>query len=131
MADKGSKAKFVFGATSYTTEDCLQSWDFNQSVQDIVYQCSGYDRHLGGTKNVGFSVSLALAATDSTKISGLAPGTHTSIFQANPAGDGTTNYIEITSTDVWVLTQNVTAPINGVIAMDVTMALNNVTITKA
>jgi hypothetical protein len=131
MADKGTKAKFVFGTVSYTTADCLQAWDFNQSVQDIVYQCSGYDMHLAGTKNVGFSVSLALAATDSTKITGLAPGTHTSIFQANPAGDATTNYIEITSTDVYVLTQNVTAPINGIITMDVTMALNNVTVAGA
>lgn len=130
MAAKGSNARFEWDGVSYTTEHCLQAWDFANSVNDIVYQCGGYDKHLGGTKNVSFNVSLALDATDTTKITALAPGDTTTQFSAHPAG-ATTNYIKITSTDGLVLSNNLTAPINGIVSMDVVIALNNVTITKA
>lgn len=130
MATAGNLARFSWDGVDYTTEHCLQSWDFNNAINDIVYQCAGYDKHLGGTQNVSFSVSLALDATDTTKITALAPGDTTTQFAAYPTGY-TTNYIGITSTDGLVLTNNLTAPINGIVSMDVTIALNNVTIAKA
>lgn len=130
MAGAGRAARFMFNGVNYTTADCLQAWDLNDAIQDIVYQCNGYDKHAVGTRAVSFNVSLALAVAETTKVIGLAPGTNSTQFSAHPAGDHT-SYIEITSTKAWITQRNLTAPINGIIAADVIIALDNVTFTTA
>ena len=129
MADSGKRASFSFAGTSYTTANCLQGWDFSNAINDIVYQCNGYDKHLPGSGAVSFRTSLALAATATTTVIALAPGT-TGAFQANPAGD-VTGYIEITSTRGQINSANISAPINGVIMIDVEIVLDDVTLTTA
>ena len=130
MADSGKRASFTFPAgTSYTTAACLQSWDFNNAINDIVYQCNGYDKHLPGTQSATFRVTLALSAVNTTTVIALAPGT-TGVFVAHPAGD-VTSYIEISATRAQVNTANISAPVNGVITMDLEIALDDVTLTTA
>jgi hypothetical protein len=129
MPDSGNKAAFTFAGTSYTTANCLQSWDFNNSINDIVYQCNSYDKHVVGTQSVMFRVTLALSATDTTPVIALAPGT-TGAWEGHPGGD-TATYIELTSTRGQVNSANISAPINGIIAMDVEIALDDVTLTTA
>lgn len=125
MADSGKNASFTFAGVVYDADDCLQAWDMNDAIQDVVYQCNGYDKHGVGTRGISFSVTLALAATDTTKVSGLAPGT-TGAFEAHPAGN-TATYIEVTATRGVLTQRNLTAPINGIIAADIVIALDDVT----
>ncbi len=129
MPDSGKKASFTFAGTTYTTASCLQSWDFNQAVNDIVYQCNGYDKHLAGTKTASFRVSLALAATATTTVIAFTPGT-TGAFLAHPAGDVTGN-IEISATRAQVNSAPISAGPNGVIMLDLEIALDDVTLTTA
>ena len=129
MADSGKKAAFTFAGTSYTTASCISSWDFNDAINDIVYQCNGYDKHALGTRSATFRVTLGLAAADTTRVIALAPGT-TGAFLAHPAGDVTGN-IEISAARAQVNTANISAPINGIIAMDIEIALDDVTLTTA
>lgn len=124
-AISGKNAEFNLAATVYDADDCLQSWDLSDAIQDVVYQCNGYDKHAAGTRAVSFSVSLALAAADTTKIAALAPGS-TGTFEAHPGGD-TATYIEITSTVATVTQCNLSAPINGIVTADVVIALDDVT----
>jgi hypothetical protein len=125
MADSGKLAEFTFASTVYDADDCLQSWDINDAIQDVVYQCNSLDKHAVGTRAISFAVSLALSAADTTKVSALAPGS-TGAFEAHPAGD-TATYIEITSTKGTVTQRNIAAPINGIIQADVVIALDDVT----
>jgi len=126
MPDPGKNASFKFTTILFDADDCLQSWDLNQAVNDIVYQCNGYDKHLVGTKSQTFRVSLALAATDTAKVTLFTPGT-TGAFEAHPAGD-TPTYIEIRATRAQVNSAPMTAPINGVIAVDVEFGLDDITL---
>jgi len=129
MATPGKNASFNFATVLYDADDCLQSWDLSSAINDIVYQCNGYDKHLPGTKALTFRVSLALAATDTTKVSALAPGT-TGAFEAHPAGD-TATYIEVRATRAQVNSANISAPINGVITVDAEFGLDDVTYAAA
>lgn len=129
MAVGGKNASFTFAGTVYDADDCLQGWDLNSSINDIVYQCNGYDKHAVGTKVISFRASLALAATDSTKLEAFQPGT-TGTFIGNPAGD-VSGYIEVTATRGTVISAPLTAPINGIIAVDVEIALDDITYTTA
>lgn len=129
MAVSGKNASFKFAGQTYDSDDCLQSWDLNRAVNDVVYQCGGYDKHAAGTKTITFSASLALAATDTTKLSYFAPGT-TGAFEAHPAGD-TPTYIEAIVTKATVISSNISAPINGVVAVDLTFGLDDITVGAA
>ena len=129
MADTGKLASFSFAATLYDADDCLQSWALNDAINEVVYQCNSMDKGAAGTRSVTFAVSLALAADDITKVSALAPGT-IGVFEAHPGGD-TTGYIEIESTAALITQRNLSAPINGIIAADIQIRLNDVTIQAA
>lgn len=130
MADRGNKASFMFNGVTYSTADCISAWDFGNSITDIVYQCDGADKHLGGTEAVDFRVTLGLDSTDTTYISAFNPGTSSTQFEAHPGGD-TATYIELSSTKALVISRNITAPMNGIIAMDIVIALDNITTTSA
>jgi hypothetical protein len=124
MPDSGRNASFKFATVTYDADDCLQGWDLNSAINDIVYQCNGYDKHAVGTKAVTFRVSLALSATDTTKVTALAPGT-TGAFEAHPAGD-TSGYIEIEVARAQVNSANISAPMNGMIAVDAEFGLDDI-----
>lgn len=126
MATSGKLASFKVGSTVYDSDDCVSGWAINDMVNEIVHQCGGYDQAVGGTRSVTFTASLGLSATDTAKISALAPGAAVTTFEAHPAGD-TATYIEITSTDGLIVSRNISAPANGIITLDVTIRLNNVT----
>jgi len=129
MADGGKLAAFTFATIVYDADDCLQGWDMNDAIQDIVYQCNSYDKHAVGTRGVSFRASLALAATDTTKVTAFAPGT-TGAFEAHPGGD-TAGNIEITATKATVISAPLSSGPNNVIAIDVELALDDVTYTTA
>ena len=125
MADSGVNASFSFGGTVYDADDCLQNWNLDWSVEDITYYCNGAQKHLPGNVNAVFTATLALAATDTTKIGALEPGS-TGVWEGHPAGD-TATYIEYEATKGTVLSAPVSAPQNGVISIDVTIALDDCT----
>lgn len=129
MADSGKNASFKFGATVYDADDCISGFSLSRAINDVVYQCNGVDKHAAGTKSYSFSVSLALAASDTTKISALAEGA-TGAFEAHPGGD-TATYIEAEATRGLVTQSNIGAEQNGVITMDVTIALDDLTMGAA
>jgi len=129
MAIGGQNASFQFAGTTYNADDCLQGWDLNSSLNAITYQCDGNDKTASGTKQIAFRTSLAFAATDSTKHQAFTPGT-TGTFEGHPAGD-TATYIEITSTRGTVISAPMSAPQNGIISMDIEIALDDVTYTTA
>ena len=129
MADTGKLASFKFGAVTFSTASCLSSWDLNSAVNDIVYQCNGYDKHAVGTKALTFRVTLGLSADDTTVVTAFAPGT-SGAFECHPGGDSAGN-IEITATRSQVNSANLTAPINGIIALDIELGLDDVTYTTA
>lgn len=126
MATSGKNASFKVNSTTYDSDDCVSDWTINDMINAITYQCGGFDQTAAGTRVVSFSASLGLAATDTTKVSALAPGTVITTFEAHPAGD-TATYIEITSTAGLVVSRNISAPANGIIQLDVEIRLDNVT----
>jgi hypothetical protein len=125
MADSGKLAEFTFNSTVYDADDCLQSWDLADSINAVIYQCNSYDKTAVGTRAIVFTTSLALAATDTAKVAALYPGA-TGSWEGHPGGD-TATYIEITSTKGTVVTANKSAPVNGIITLDLTINLDDVT----
>ncbi|MFW6069653.1 MAG: hypothetical protein ACOC9X_01295 [bacterium] len=124
MADTGKKASFSFDETVYDQDDCLSGWNLADQINEVVYQCGGMDRGAAGTRSAVFSISLALAADDTDKVSALEPGNE-GAFEAHPGGDEAGN-IEVIATDALVTVANKSAPVNGMITMDVTIRLNDV-----
>jgi len=125
MAVTGKLASFKFGATTYDSDDCLQNWNLNKSAEDITHYCNGRTKHLGGNADAVFTCTLALAAADTAKIAALEEGT-TGAWEGHPAGD-TAGNIEFTATKGTVLNAPVSAPQNGVVTVDVTIALDDLT----
>lgn len=125
MADSGLLGSFSFGGTVYDADDCLQSHSINRSAQLASYQCSGAMANAVGAKVYVFNASLALAKGDTTKVAALAEGS-TGAFEYHPGGDAAGN-IEMTSTRGVVATANINGPINGIITLDVTINLDNLT----
>lgn len=125
MATTGKMASFVFATTTYDSDDCLQNWNLSRSVEDITFYCSGRNKHLAGNADAVFTASLALSATDTAKITALTEGA-TGVWEGHPAGD-TSTYMEFTATKATVINAPLTAPQNGVISLDVTIALDTCT----
>lgn len=125
----GKLASFSFAGTVYNSDDCLQGWTLNDSINEVIYQCSGLDKAAAGTRSVTFNASLALAASDTTKVSNLSPGS-TGVFEAHPAGD-TSGYQEIEATSAMVITANRSTAPNSIISLDVTIRLQDITIQAA
>ena len=125
MPDSGKSASFSFAATVYDADDCLQSWKLDKSVEDITYYCNGRTKHLVGNADAVFTTSLALSADDTGVIGALAEGS-TGAWEGHPGGN-TAGNIEYTSTKGTVINAPVSAPQNGVISMDLTIALDDLT----
>lgn len=129
MPDTGKLGSFSFDGTVYDEDDCLSGWTLNDAINEVVYQCGGYDRAAAGTRTATFSISLGLAQDDTTKLTALYPGA-TGAFEAHPAGD-TATYLEITATDSLITVANKSAPINGIITLDLTIRLQDITLGTA
>jgi hypothetical protein len=125
MAVTGKLASFKWVATIYDTDDCLQSWELSKSVEDITYFCNGRTKHLVGNADAVFSCTLALSATDTAKIAAFEEGA-TGAWEGHPAGD-TLNYIEFLAAKGTVLSAPISAPQNGVVTLDLTIALDDLT----
>jgi hypothetical protein len=125
MAVTGKLASFKFVSTTYDSDDCLQNWALNKSVEDVTFYCSGRTKHLAGNADAVFTCSLALAAADTAKIAALEEGA-TGAWEGHPAGDSS-GFIEFTSTKGTVISAPVSAPQNGVVTVDVTIALDDLT----
>lgn len=130
MPDTGVNAKVLINTTTFTTTDCIQSNAINDAINKVIYICGGYDKAAAGSRVVTFTFSVALAKTDVTKINAVAPGTVLTAFEAHPGGD-TAGNIEIISTDGIIESRPINWGPNSMIAMDVTVHLNNVTFQAA
>ena len=97
---------------------------FASSINDVIYQCDGYDKHAGGTKTASFRASLAINSTDVALTCGFAPGT-TGWFLGAPAGN-TTDYIRVIAATAIVTSAPITAPVNGICVIDLDIQLNDI-----
>lgn len=126
MAVSGINQSVTFNSVTYNSDDCIQSSSMNRSVNVSNYQCSGVNKTALGAKSYVFNMSLALGATDVAKIAALQEGDNATDFAYYPAGYVTGN-IEMTSTKAWVTAANFSAPVSGVMTVDVTLALDDLT----
>jgi hypothetical protein len=130
MADSGKLASFTFNSVTFDETDCLQGWNLNDAINEIVYQCDSMDKGVAGTRTVTFSGSMALSATDTAKLAALTPGATAADFEAHPSGD-TATYIEVSSTDSLCVSANLSTAANSVHTVDFSIRLNDVTIGAA
>jgi len=115
----------LFGGTTYDSDDCIQVASFTNEKEDITYRCGGDYAHLSGTSNIMLNFSIALAATDTTKLSNLAPGS-TGVAEYYPFGD-TTAYIKHSTTKATVISANESDSAGKVVTLDVSLAWDDVT----
>jgi len=126
MPSSGNQAGFEFNSVEYTAADCLSGWQLDKAVADIMYQCGGGDKHHGGTNGGAFKITLTLAKTDTTKIAAMRIGT-TGSFLAYLGAD-IDNLIAAAS-NAMVISAPVSAVINGMVVMDVTIAIDDLVVT--
>ena len=130
MGVGGKLAAFTFNSVTFNADDCIQGWNLNDAINEIVYQCNSYDKGAVGTRSVTFAGSLALDATDTAKVAALTPGVTVADFEAHPAGD-TATYVEVTSTSAMCVSANQSTAPNSIYTIDFTIRLNDVTIGAA
>lgn len=124
MAVSGINQSVTFNSVTYDSDDCVQSASLNRSVNASNYQCSGVMKTALGAKSYTFNLSLALGATDVAKVAALQEGDNGTDFKWFPAGV-TSGNMKVTSTKAWVTAANYSAPVNGVMTVDVTLALDD------
>lgn len=130
-ATSGVSQAFKFGATTYSTTNCIQGSTFNTSVNAGMYQCGGVMRTALGAKTYVLNVSLAIdGANDSAVVTALEPGDNTTAFTYYPNSTASGD-IKWTSTKAWVVSANYSSPVNGVITADITINLDNATFSVA
>jgi len=130
MAVTGKLARFVFNGVTFDEGDCLQGWNLNDAINEVVYQCNSFDQGAAGTRTVTFSGSMALDATDTAKLAALTPGATAIDFVAYPAGT-TATYVKVTSASSLCVSANLTTAANAIFAVDFSIRLNAVTIGAA
>ncbi len=124
MAVSGISQSITFGSTTFAAADCIQSATLNRSVNASNYQCSGVMKTALGAKTYVFNMTLALAASDTVKVAALQEGDNATTFKWFPGGV-TSGNMKVTSTKAWVVAANYSAPVNGVLTVDVTINLDN------
>ena len=127
MAVSGKLASFTFNGVTFNADDCLQGWNLNDAVNEIVYQCNSYDKGVAGTRSITFAGSLALAAADTAKLAALTPGASAADFEAHPAGD-TATYVQVSSGEALCVSTNQTTAPNAIYTVDFSIRLNDITI---
>lgn len=126
MAVSGISQSVTFNGATYDADDCLQSSSLNRSVNAGMYQCGGVMKTALGAKSYVFNMSLALAASDTTKVAALQEGDNATDFKYFPAGV-TSGNMKVTSTKAWLVAANYSSPVNGVLTVDVTINLDALT----
>jgi len=125
----GINQAFVFNGITYNSDDCIQSASMNRSINAATYQCGGNMRTAVGAKTAVFSASLAIdAANDSAKVAALQPGDNSTDFKWYP-GSTTTGDIKMTlgtGSSAWLVAANYSAPVNGVVTVDITINLDSI-----
>ena len=130
MGIGGKLAEFTLNGVTFDADDCLQGWNLNDAINEIVYQCNSYDKGAVGTRSVTFAGSLALDAADTAKLAALTPGATAADFEAHPAGD-TATYVEVTSSDSLCVSANQSTAPSSIYTVDFSIRLNQVTIGAA
>ena len=124
MAEKGNPV-IIFGGTTYDSDDCIQMAGFTHGADDLTYSCGGYKKHAAGDEAIQISFSLAVSATDVTKITALAPRT-TGTCEYYPFGD-TTGNIKHSTTNATVINRDMPDAVNGIQTIDVTIVWDDIT----
>ena len=129
MATVGAPSITFPSGTVYGASDCIQVASFTNGKEDITYRCGGDYAHLSGTSNIMLDFSIALLATDTAKVTALAPGA-TGIAEYHPFGDAA-GRIEHDTTKATVIKADLSDSAGKVVTLDVTLAWDNVTSTAA
>ena len=129
MAASGISASFIFGGITFGVGDCIQTTGIQTSANAPTYQCSGILKNAIGAKAFSFSYSIAVGVSEDSKVTALDLNS-TSAFTFYPFGN-TATYLKLTSTRGQVTGQNVSAPSNGVVTVDGTIVLDDLTIGAA
>lgn len=129
MATVGAPEITFPSGTTYSATDCIQVASFTNGKEDITYRCGGDYAHLAGTSTITLDFSIALLATDTAKVTALAPGA-TGIAEYHPFGD-TASYIEHTTTKATVMKADLSDAAGKVVNLDVTLVWDDVTSTAA
>lgn len=122
----GKDASLTINSTTLGSSACLQSHGINDAINEVIYQCGGYDQGVAGTASITATFSAVLSATDTTKLSALAPGTAITTFKYFPFGT-TSTYIKYSATSGVITAAPFTSGPNAVGTIDVTVRLNNIT----
>lgn len=125
MADSGINAAFTFVSTTYDADDCLQTTGINRSHSGPQYQCNGVMKTGIGAKSYVFNYSMAISKTDTTRITNL-DETSTGAFTYWPGGNAA-GRIKMTSTRAVSMACNIGAEANGIITIDGTLNLDDLT----
>lgn len=129
MATVGAPSITFPSGTVYGASDCIQVASFTNGKEDITYRCGGDYAHLSGTSSIMLDFSIALLATDTAKVTALAPGA-TGIAEYHPFGDAA-GRIEHTTTKATVMKADLSDSAGKVVTLDVTLAWDDVTSTAA
>ena len=124
MATVGNP-NITFAGNTWTSQHCLQVATFTDQKEDITYRCGGDFAHLSGTSTIALDFSIALAATDTTRLDDLDPGT-TGAAEYHPFGD-TAGNIEYTTTKATCVKCDLSDSAGKVVTADVTIVWDNVT----
>lgn len=120
----GGKASFKWTATTY---QCLNSFNWSGSVQDLVAQCSGTSgpvtQRRPGTPDDKFTFDIILDEGEDTIPSTLKRGATTTTFEAHPEGD-TTGNLEFTATSAVVLQSNLATGPNAMGILSLTIGIS-------
>lgn len=123
----GKSATVTINSTTLGVNDCLQATGLNDAVNEVVFQCGGYDQAAAGTRAITANFSAVISATDTTKLTALAPGTAITTFKYFPFGT-TSGYIKWTATSGQINSAPFTTAPNAMGTIDVTVRLNNITL---
>jgi len=129
MAGSGLLQSFTFGGLTFDTDDCVQSAGVNTSLQTGKYQCSGIMKSVTGAKTFSYNYSMAVAVANDSYITALDVGS-TSTFTYYPFGN-TATYIKLSATRGTATALNISAPANGVVTVDGTIELDDLTVGAA
>ena len=125
MATIGAPTITFPAGTTYSASDCIQVASFTNGKEDITYRCGGDYAHLAGTSSIMLDFSIALAATDTAKITALAPGA-TGIAEYHPFGDAA-GRIEHTTTKATIMKADLSDAAGKVVTLDISIVWDNLT----
>lgn len=122
----GMNNSFIFGGITFDDDDCVQSAGVNTTMATASYQCSGIMKNVTGPKSFVFNYTIVVAATNDSYVTALDIGS-TSTLTYRPYGT-TAGRLKYTSTRGIASSQNISAPASGVVTIDGSIVLDDLTI---